>query len=177
MSPRASRSELTQMDDDVRSLALQVIWEHSGLILFYLLRRKNCMTSHSQGRLLEKDKYSVALRPVRWCRKGKLNLLYLFFTMRTIYKDEFNYALWPVANTNYANVTISSPWQMALKCADLGHLTASREVHRRWVTRLESEFFAQGDREREALLPISPLMDRTREGVTKSQPGVRGVKN
>ena len=59
------------------------------------------------------------------------------------------------------------------KCADLGHLTASREVHRRWVTRLETEFFAQGDREREALLPISPLMDRTKEGVTKSQPGVR----
>ena len=62
---------------------------------------------------------------------------------------------------------------MALKCADLGHLTASREVHKKWVNRLESEFFAQGDREREALLPISPLMDRTKEGVTKSQPGVR----
>jgi cAMP-specific phosphodiesterase 4/high affinity cAMP-specific and IBMX-insensitive 3',5'-cyclic phosphodiesterase 8 len=62
---------------------------------------------------------------------------------------------------------------MALKCADLGHLTASRETHKRWVTRLESEFFNQGDRERQALLPISPLMDRTKEGVTKSQPGVR----
>ena len=35
------------------------------------------------------------------------------------------------------------------------------------------QFFAQGDRELEAGLPISPLMDRTKEGITKSQPGVR----
>ena len=42
------------------------------------------------------------------------------------------------------------------------------------------QFFAQGDRELEAGLPISPLMDRTKEGITKSQPGVRkstGYKN
>ena len=108
--------------------------------------------------------------------------------------------------------------QMSLKCADLGHLAASKEVHCNWVNRLEEEvrmdqeqqlgrstgsresgtkcavcryaesllkdmtprwmprplqFFAQGDRELEAGLPISPLMDRTKEGITKSQPGVR----
>jgi hypothetical protein len=33
------------------------------------------------------------------------------------------------------------------------------------------EMFRQGDRERELGLPISPLMDRTKAGVTKSQPG------
>jgi hypothetical protein len=28
---------------------------------------------------------------------------------------------------------------MALKCADLGHLTSTREVHKKWVYRLEEE--------------------------------------
>ena len=34
------------------------------------------------------------------------------------------------------------------------------------------QFFAQGDREREAGMPISPLMDRNKEGVSKAQAGV-----
>ena len=46
------------------------------------------------------------------------------------------------------------------------------ELHR-WVHRLEAEFFVQGDLEREAMLPVSPLMDRTKAGITRSQPGVR----
>lgn len=32
---------------------------------------------------------------------------------------------------------------MALKCADLGHLAASPEVHKRWAHLLEEEFFLQ----------------------------------
>ena len=34
-----------------------------------------------------------------------------------------------------------------------------------------AQFFNQGDCERAAGLPISPLMDRTKEGITRSQPG------
>lgn len=33
---------------------------------------------------------------------------------------------------------------MALKCSDVGHLTAPPEVHKRWVGLLEEEFFRQG---------------------------------
>lgn len=33
--------------------------------------------------------------------------------------------------------------QMALKCADVGHLMAGWEVHRQWVGRLEEELFLQ----------------------------------
>ena len=33
------------------------------------------------------------------------------------------------------------------------------------------KFFIQGDLEHRSNLPISPLMDRTKEGITKSQPG------
>ena len=62
---------------------------------------------------------------------------------------------------------------MSIKCADLTALAAARPVHCEWVERLEEEFSLQGDKERAAGLPISPLMDRTKEGVTNSQPGVR----
>ncbi|KAK9804098.1 hypothetical protein WJX73_007221 [Symbiochloris irregularis] len=50
--------------------------------------------------------------------------------------------------------------QVALKCADLGHVTLPWTQHRDWVQRLQLEFFEQGDRERAAGLPVSALMDR-----------------
>ena len=53
--------------------------------------------------------------------------------------------------------------------ADLGHLASPWEVHRQWVTRLEEEMFLQGDKERAAGMPVSPLMDRHKTGITKSQ--------
>lgn len=61
--------------------------------------------------------------------------------------------------------------QMALKCADIGHLAAAPELHKKWAKRLEEELFLQGDMERERGMPISPLMDRTspKGGVTRSQ--------
>eukprot|EP00195_Chlamydomonas_chlamydogama_P005551 CAMPEP_0202896684 /NCGR_PEP_ID=MMETSP1392-20130828/5636_1 /ASSEMBLY_ACC=CAM_ASM_000868 /TAXON_ID=225041 /ORGANISM="Chlamydomonas chlamydogama, Strain SAG 11-48b" /LENGTH=2072 /DNA_ID=CAMNT_0049582125 /DNA_START=504 /DNA_END=6722 /DNA_ORIENTATION=+ len=65
--------------------------------------------------------------------------------------------------------------KIAFKCADLGHLTSSLEVHSKWVAGLEEEMFRQGDRERAAGLPVSPLMDRNRAGVTKSQTGFFNV--
>lgn len=61
--------------------------------------------------------------------------------------------------------------QMAMKCADLGHLALSRDVHERWVDSLEAEFFAQGDKETAARLPVSFLMDRNQPGCSKEQTG------
>ncbi|KAG2443897.1 hypothetical protein HXX76_002237 [Chlamydomonas incerta] len=61
--------------------------------------------------------------------------------------------------------------QIALKVADIGHLGESLEVHKRWLGVLEEEFFLQGDRERALGLPISPLFDRAKQGVSKSQVG------
>eukprot|EP00195_Chlamydomonas_chlamydogama_P016231 CAMPEP_0202895694 /NCGR_PEP_ID=MMETSP1392-20130828/4846_1 /ASSEMBLY_ACC=CAM_ASM_000868 /TAXON_ID=225041 /ORGANISM="Chlamydomonas chlamydogama, Strain SAG 11-48b" /LENGTH=1234 /DNA_ID=CAMNT_0049580803 /DNA_START=259 /DNA_END=3963 /DNA_ORIENTATION=- len=61
--------------------------------------------------------------------------------------------------------------QMALKCADIGHISSPLHVHIRWVGCLEEEFFLQGDREKAASMPISPLFDRAKQGVTKSQVG------
>jgi hypothetical protein len=41
--------------------------------------------------------------------------------------------------------------------------------HVKWVTALEEEFFRQGDAEKAAGLPVTPLFDRNKPGVTKSQ--------
>ena len=35
--------------------------------------------------------------------------------------------------------------QVALKCADIGHLAATPDVHKRWALLLEEEFFIQVD--------------------------------
>ena len=61
--------------------------------------------------------------------------------------------------------------QFFIKCADLNHMTLPAAVHTHWVTRLEEEFFAQGDRERSMEMAISPLMDRHRPGMSVSQQG------
>ena len=61
--------------------------------------------------------------------------------------------------------------QLALKCADLSHTTYPWELHCRWVLRLEDEMFRQGDRELRLGHQISPLMDRRKQGVSKSQVG------
>lgn len=61
--------------------------------------------------------------------------------------------------------------QVGLKCADVGHLAAPWEVHHRWVSGLEEEFFRQGDQEKNLHLNISPLMDRCKDGITRSQVG------
>ncbi|GFH18038.1 phosphodiesterase [Haematococcus lacustris] len=60
---------------------------------------------------------------------------------------------------------------MVMKVSDLGHLAHAKDVHRRWVQLLEEELFRQGDLEVAAGLPVSPLMDRTKAGVTRSQAG------
>lgn len=70
---------------------------------------------------------------------------------------------------SYSNSSKDLYPQVALKCADLGHLAGSLSVHQRWLAGLEEEFFRQGDREKAAGLPVSPLMDRGKQGITKSQ--------
>merc|ERR1712048_811540 len=59
--------------------------------------------------------------------------------------------------------------QIAMKCADLGHLALDWALHLKWLQRLEIEFFAQGDREKQLGLPVSFLMDREKPGASKSQ--------
>jgi len=76
-------------------------------------------------------------------------------------------APWSAGSTKEAVLFL----QLAMKCADLGHLALAWGTHLQWVRRLEQEFFAQGDLEREAGLPISFLMDRCKPGASATQVG------
>lgn len=87
-----------------------------------------------------------------------------------------------VKSTNAAEVVkvgIESAWsreahlllKLAMKCSDLGHLALDWELHLQWVQRLEEEFFRQGDKEKEAGLPLSFLTDRCKPGLSSSQVG------
>ncbi|KAG2447016.1 hypothetical protein HYH02_008169 [Chlamydomonas schloesseri] len=76
-----------------------------------------------------------------------------------------------VAPVPQDDVERSLTLQIALKAADIGHLAGALPVHCRWLGVLEEEFFRQGDRERDLGLPISPLFDRAKQGVSKSQVG------
>ena len=58
---------------------------------------------------------------------------------------------------------------MALKVADLGHNALPFDLHWKWLRRLEDEFFAQGDLEKQNSLEVSPLMDRDKPGPTNPQ--------
>ncbi len=51
------------------------------------------------------------------------------------------------------------------------NLSRAVYVYFRWLGVLEEEFFRQGDQERALGLPISPLFDRAKQGVSKSQVG------
>lgn len=59
--------------------------------------------------------------------------------------------------------------QMALKCADVIHTTYPWEKHCSWVNRLEAEGFKQGDAEKQIGIKVSPLMDREKPIMARTQ--------
>ena len=61
--------------------------------------------------------------------------------------------------------------RMALHVSDISNIAKSRAISQAWTERLMSEFFAQGDREREAGRAVSPMCDRNSTDVSKSQVG------
>jgi len=65
--------------------------------------------------------------------------------------------------------------RMALHISDISNPTKAREISNAWTVRLMGEFFAQGDRERAAGLPISPMCDREATSVPRSQVGFMDV--
>lgn len=58
-----------------------------------------------------------------------------------------------------------------LKLSDIGGSAKPFQLHAYWATRIQSEFFLQGDVEREVGLPCSPFCDRQVQKVAESQQG------
>ena len=61
--------------------------------------------------------------------------------------------------------------QMIVKVADLSHVAAPTEEHRKWVALLQEEHWRQGDIERELGMRVSHMMNRQGGGITDSQMG------
>jgi len=60
---------------------------------------------------------------------------------------------------------------MILKCADISNVVKPFSIAKRWAEILCSEFFHQGDLERQKGLPVSPLMDRENVVLAQMQLG------
>ncbi|GAX79134.1 hypothetical protein CEUSTIGMA_g6574.t1 [Chlamydomonas eustigma] len=61
--------------------------------------------------------------------------------------------------------------QVALKVADIGSILRPKHVAIKSIDGLEEESFRQGDKERELGLPVTPLFDRDKHGVSRAQKG------
>jgi cAMP-specific phosphodiesterase 4 len=64
--------------------------------------------------------------------------------------------------------------KMALKCADIGHTSKTKELHLEWTQRVSEEFYRQGDEEAKHGLTVSPFMNRKDASIAKSQCGFIG---
>lgn len=74
---------------------------------------------------------------------------------------------WNAANAHERLICLET----ALHCADLGNPTKPLPIYLEWTDRVMSEFFDQGDRERELGMPISPMCDRLKPNIPRSQIG------
>ena len=61
--------------------------------------------------------------------------------------------------------------EMALHCADISNPAKPIACYQKWVVVVMNEFFAQGDKERDLGMNISPMFDRDNTMVSKTQGG------
>ena len=59
--------------------------------------------------------------------------------------------------------------KMALKLADTSNTSKPLQLHLPWITRLQTEFFMQGEREKNMNMDISMFMDREKSNISKCQ--------
>merc|ERR1719171_2853700 len=60
---------------------------------------------------------------------------------------------------------------MVQKSCDIGGSAKPLSLHTQWAMRVASEFFTQGDLEKELGLPCSPFCDRERTKLSEAQRG------
>ena len=74
--------------------------------------------------------------------------------------------------SSFGELDLSLVLPVAIKFADLGHLTKSNDQHLVWTDRITEELYSLGDWERERGVAISALCDRrTDTNIAKSQLG------
>lgn len=61
-------------------------------------------------------------------------------------------------------------FEVAIKCADIGHAAKAVELHEKWTLLVCEEFFQQGDTEKKMGLPVSMYCDRETTDIAKVTP-------
>lgn len=96
--------------------------------------------------------------------------------LKTDMRDHFHvlhdFEMLRISNANVSNVSLDdilTVLGMAMKCADLSHLTKSWNEHQQWVKDLQEEMYRQGDKEKSLGLTVSPGMDRNKSGIVHAQ--------
>ena len=65
--------------------------------------------------------------------------------------------------------------QIALKCADLGNPCRMWPLSKQWTQQICTEFYRQGDFERQLNIEVSPIFDRYKVSMAKIQTGQYGL--
>uniref|UniRef100_A0A7S0VC46 PDEase domain-containing protein n=1 Tax=Hemiselmis tepida TaxID=464990 RepID=A0A7S0VC46_9CRYP len=61
--------------------------------------------------------------------------------------------------------------EVIMKCADTSNVLKPFDIAKKWAMRVTDEFFLQGDKERAAHMPLTPMCDRTSQGRVALQKG------
>mmetsp|Transcript_13958 Transcript_13958/g.32370 ORF Transcript_13958/g.32370 Transcript_13958/m.32370 type:complete len:341 (+) Transcript_13958:50-1072(+) len=61
--------------------------------------------------------------------------------------------------------------EVIIKCADTSNVLKPFDIAKKWAMRVTDEFFVQGDKERAAHMPLTPMCDRTSQGRVALQKG------
>jgi hypothetical protein len=61
--------------------------------------------------------------------------------------------------------------QMMIKCCDVSNPTKSRNIYKEWMNRVMSEFFSQGDKEKQLNMTVSPFCNRENANKFSCQKG------
>ena len=61
--------------------------------------------------------------------------------------------------------------KVALRCADISHPSKDKDIHIKWTNCINKEFFAQGRKEKQMNLSVSPLCEEVGFNLAKSQQG------
>ena len=91
---------------------------------------------------------------------------------RLVVQDDMMGVHGPNLTTRALRLSMTDALKAMIMLADIGHASASFEVHKRWSAAVREEFFLQGDEEFAFGMEVSPLCDRrTAEPLAVSQSG------
>nr|XP_020636712.1 cAMP-specific 3',5'-cyclic phosphodiesterase 4C isoform X3 [Pogona vitticeps] len=157
-----TNSELALMYNDA-----SVLENHHLAVGFKLLQEENCNIfrnlSKKQRQMLRKMVIDMVLATDM---SKHMNLL---ADLKTMVETKKVTSLGVLLLDNYSDRI--QVLQNIVHCADLSNPTKPLELYRQWTDRIMVEFFHQGDCEREKGMEISPMCDKHRASVEKSQVG------